>query len=322
MGENPLPADRSGPPTGAGRLLGRPVYVTAEPGLGGGEVDAWAAAGDAGAGEPPAGFAVRIHLLRTPAELPHRAETPLDPVRTHDATLPARGATTARGSLWEVGDDAAGAQLLVASDEATVVAWDAAGRWTTVEAQAALHLLIAEALRASGLLLLHAAVVARDGLGVALLGPSGAGKSTTLLGATREGWVPICEDLAWIDPVTLAVAGGDRGVRVWPETRDRYAPWLASHSWHRERDGKVLLPYERLAGAAERTARLERLALLTREPAEPGEPAPRREVTLALWEAAGLPLVPAHQQALGPQLASLASRLRGERLPLGHLPPD
>ena len=261
--------------------------------------------------------------MRSPAALPDRAVVPAAPARTRDAVLPARGAD---GALWEVGDDAAGAQLrLDGPAGATVVAWDATGGWAALQPAAALRLMVAEALRAGGLVQLHAAVVARDGGAVALLGPSGAGKSTLLLRAAREGWVPICEDLAWVDPASLAVAGGDRGVRMWPEARDRYAPWLADLPWAPEPDGKVLLSYDTLRGGGAATARLVGLALLcrpgtgARSCADGDAPAPR-DTARALWEAAGLPLVAAHQRALGDRVATLARTLRARWLPLGTLP--
>jgi hypothetical protein len=205
------------------------------------------------------------------------------------------------------------------------VAWDGTGCWATLEPAAALRLMLAEALRAGGLVPLHAAVVARDGAAVALLGPSGAGKSTTVLRAAREGWVPICEDLAWVDPATREVACGDRGVRMWPEARDRYAPWLADLAWTPEPDGKVLLPYDTLRGGGTAEARLVGLALLCRPETSArscaeGVAVVPRETARALWEAAGLPLVAAHQRALGDAVAGFARALSARWLPLGALP--
>lgn len=307
-------------------MLGRALEVSIERGLPIGDApDLLARLGVGGPATEESGgrFSVRLRLVRSPAALPARAVAPVAPARTRDAVLPVR---CADGALWEVGDDAAGAQLgLDAPGGATVVAWDATGCWAALEPAAALRLMVAEALRAGGLVQLHAAVVAREGGAVALLGPSGAGKSTTVLRAAREGWAPICEDLAWVDPASLAVACGDRGVRMWPEARDRYAPWLADLAWAPEPDGKVLLPYDTLRGGGAAHARLVGLALLCRPETSArscadGDAPAARDTARALWEAAGLPLVAAHQRSLGDAVARLARTLRARWLPLGALP--
>jgi hypothetical protein len=244
---------------------------------------------------------------------------PAAPVVVHDVTLPVRCVDDGGALSWQVGDDLAGGRIWPERGGARVVAWDAAGDWESPVAMAALRFLAMEGMRACGLVPLHAAVIARGDAVVALLGPSGAGKSTTLLHAVREGWVPVSEDVAWVDPETLDVARGDRGVRLWPDARDRFVPWLAARSWQPEPDGKTLLPYEALGVALPPDARLSRVALLSA--AAGGEaPLSPREIAVALLDAGGLAIVPASQRALGGHVARMAGRLRGERLPLGRLP--
>lgn len=285
------------------RLLGRPLRITAAPSVELGDPAAWIdarfpAAPD-GLPTPAAPYEIRLHLVRDAAEL-----------------LP-----SAAADEWQVGDAAAGARLRLDPAAASILAWDAAGDWASLEPATALGTLLVEALRGSGLVPLHAAVLARDGAGLALLGPSGAGKSTTLLRAARAGWRPVCEDLAWLDPASLQLARGDRGVRLWPDARDRYTPWLAPLPWRPEPDGKILLPWDEL-GHTDRITRLASVALLgsPTSHSDSDQPVARREIALALWEAAWQPLAPAHQQALGAQLASVATRIGAERLPLGQLP--
>jgi HprK-related kinase A len=58
--------------------------------------------------------------------------------------------------------------------------------------------------RRSDFLLIHAAVLARDGRGVVVAGNSGAGKSTLAAGLLARGWDYLGDEFALIHPVTLA----------------------------------------------------------------------------------------------------------------------
>src|SRR5205085_1731336 len=58
----------------------------------------------------------------------------------------------------------------------------------------ALFTAIGHALWNSGLLLVHAAVMRREGRTLALVGLSGTGKSTTLAQAVAAGWTPLAAD--------------------------------------------------------------------------------------------------------------------------------
>src|SRR5690606_782475 len=88
----------------------------------------------------------------------------------------------------------------------------------------ALYAAVTEALRASGLLPLHAAVVVSDGVATALAAPSGTGKTTTLLRLLSRGWSPLAEDLSWLDPGTGTLYGWDRGLRLWSDGLARVGP--------------------------------------------------------------------------------------------------
>src|SRR5690606_29170518 len=132
----------------------------------------------------------------------------------------------------------------------------------------ALYIAICEALRASGLLPLHAAVAvppagsvdwqppavppAADEGGampppaIAFLGGRGAGKSTTLVHLVRAGWTPVAEDVCWVDPEAFVVYGWDRGVRLRRPAIEAFFPDLGSAPLVPEPDGKFLLGYEHL----------------------------------------------------------------------------
>lgn len=232
---------------------------------------------------------------------------------------------------------------------------------------AALYLALSEALRASGLIPLHAAVVVRDGEAIALTARSGTGKTTTLLRLLAAGWTPLAEDLAWLDPDSLKLYGWDRGIRLWQETIDRFLPHLADAPWTTDPDGKRFLGYRDLAplnragaqveGAAPSSsrvssARLTRIVRLERgarstegastlpgsTATRPGaavtrqmdllsetllaaEPTPLlpHDAVRTLWEATGVPLLPATRSGLTARIPGLLRRVEFSRLVLGEL---
>ncbi len=163
-----------------------------------------------------------------------------------------------------------------------------------------LFLAVGEALRVSGLMSLHAAAAATpDGRVTAFLGPSGRGKTSTLLRAVEAGWAPVSEDMLWLEPSTLRVYGGEKGVRLLPEVLATLPAELAERDWGAPVVDKVLLPYDALETHYQTTRksglRLTRVASLERNPDAPvdtsyWQPLPKREATLALWQASGLPL--------------------------------
>jgi hypothetical protein len=217
---------------------------------------------------------------------------------------------------WWTGTGAAGVRLELGAEGSRIEVWGAEGGGADLHA--ALYLALCEALRASGLLPLHAAVVVRDGGATALCGRSGVGKSTALLTALRAGWAPLAEDLSWLDPASLTLHGWDRGVRLWPEGRDRL-PDYAALQWDTDADGKLFLPYGRLPTPPRRSAPLVRVLALHRDPARPSgiEPLPAREAVRVLWESTGVPLSPASRDAASLHVRDLIERIEISRLRLG-----
>jgi cytochrome c-type biogenesis protein CcmH/NrfG len=69
--------------------------------------------------------------------------------------------------------------------------------------------MLASLLGRSGRFVLHGGAIQREGSAVLVLGDSGAGKSTLILGALRDGWTPLSDDLVLvrIDPSGPAVTG-------------------------------------------------------------------------------------------------------------------
>lgn len=175
-----------------------------------------------------------------------------------------------------------------------------------------------EALRASGLLPFHAAVVVRDGRATMLTGPSGAGKSTTLLRAVRAGdWAILAEDLSWLDPNTLRLYGWDSGLRLWPDSIEQFAPDLTAASWRTDANGKQFLPWDAFDAPLYPTARLDTILLLGRDGGA-DRPIRSPEALKTLWEATGLPLLPTVRRHVATKLAGILGRIRFGRHQLGQ----
>jgi hypothetical protein len=224
------------------------------------------------------------------------------------------------GRMWETGDAGAGLRLELRDGASRIELWGCDGGGDLAALYHGLYVSLSEALRASGLVPIHAAVAAQGDETVAWLGASGIGKSTTLLHAVEAGWRAIAEDLCWLEPGTLRVYGWDRGVRCWPETLDRFLPQLREAQ--SMADGKRLIPYDRLGADQPRTGILTRWAVLGRDAggASRWEPATAREVVKSLWEATGVPLSEQSRDATASVVARL-SRLPVARLVLGNTPP-
>lgn len=273
-----------------------------------------------------------IRLVEADAPPGTIAGTPV-PVSLHRMTLTA----LAEDDVWRFGDERAGVQLRLGRAESRIAIWGAAREQDAAAlTYAALFVSIAESLRASGLLPLHAAVAARAGRATVLAGPSGVGKSTTLWRMARAGWAPLAEDFAWLDPVTCELYGWDRGVRLWPETRERFAPEVPLERFRTDPDGKLFLAYEHFPGPVVRAATLERLAVLERitvdgatggstvnaataTAAAPTPLAPHDAVR-AWWETVGLPLSPPVRDQVAGAIGTLVQRVEAVRLPIGPGP--
>jgi hypothetical protein len=264
------------------------------------------------------------------------------------------------GGQWEWrGDGATGVRLTLEPEQARIHVWGTSAR--DAELFTALYIAICEALRASGLLPLHAAVAAPPGgtvawrppappstpgdpaaaapAAMAFLGGRGAGKSTTLLHFARAGWTPVAEDLCWIDPDARVLYGWDRGVRLQRAAIEAFFPELSGAPWVAEPDGKLLIRYDDLAchglasggpggggrGASEAARRgtLAGVTLLHRAAGGGSgwDPLPARDAVRALWEAVGVPLGAAARQTAAAWIGTVAARLPLYHLRLGKTPP-
>lgn len=247
-----------------------------------------------------------------------------------------------RGSAWRWGGPESGAVARFDTEGARIGVWGAAvdgGAPAAARADAgdgasggpaspppgwrvALYVAFCEALRASGLLPLHAAVVVRGGKATALAAPSGTGKTTTLVRLLSQGWRPLAEDLSWLDPADGTLYGWDRGLRLWPDGVERLGPTLAAAPWTVDPDGKRFLAWDALGVTRVPQARLARWILLERDAARPSayDALPRRDAVRALWESTGVPMTRGARDAVGAHVAVLLQRLEFRRLRLGSTP--
>jgi hypothetical protein len=224
---------------------------------------------------------------------------------------------------WLTVNGDAGVRLALADDTTRIEIWcghldDASDHLLT-----ALHVAICEALRATGLAPLHAAVVTRDGETVALTGRSGVGKSSTLVSAVASGWTPIAEDFAWLDTTTRRVYGWDRGVHLTDDGRARVRDALPAEGWQRERN-KQFITFDRLT---ERRVRgtapaLTRLIELRRDDVAQSsvERLDGHDSVRALWESAGVPLCQASRRRFANDIPALLRHIKIERMVLGRTP--
>ena len=294
-------------------VLGRPLVARRVPArLAAWLRESWDYPGHAAA---PSGYAIELDVAAAaPSGAPH-AWPELD------VAVPGRRLRfRSEGSVWETGDETSGLRLEIGEGGARIELWGWEAAGDGAARHHALYVALSEALRASGLVPLHAAVAARGGGSVAWLGRSGVGKSTTLLHAVTAGWRPVAEDLCWLEPGTLAAYGWDRGVRCWPETLRRFFPQLDGAQ--PTPDGKLLIAYERLGAATPLAATLTRLALLDRVAggATRWEAVTPRDSVKALWEATGVPLA-SHSRQVTAAAVERLSGLPAARYVLGDTPP-
>ena len=185
-----------------------------------------------------------------------------------------------------------------------------------------IDIVVTDSLRASGLISLHASIAMRadDGAAVAFLGRSGAGKTTTLIHALAAGYTALCEDFAWCDPASRAVAGLDRGVRLLPDSARVFEQLHGIRPTIRH-GNKWFVPYTDL-GVQRRTGRLVAIYILDRRHGAVTEITPARpnEAAVALWKASGLPLTPALQQQVSAALTVIAKNVPCYHLRVGAAP--
>jgi energy-coupling factor transporter ATP-binding protein EcfA2 len=133
----------------------------------------------------------------------------------------------------------------------------------------------------------HAACVARSGVGVLLYGHSGAGKSTLAWACARAGWTYITDDGAWLLPEAEdgAVLGRSGQIRFKVDA-PRLFPELEEYVSRVRPDGKVSLEVPTDAFPHIRTASRCRVGCVVVLAREPGAAA--RIERIAAGEVAGL----------------------------------
>ena len=176
--------------------------------------------------------------------------------------------------------------------------------WTLAEV---LRFWIAEdALKAtSGLVLIHAAAVVRDGDALLLVGASGAGKTSLTLALLDAGWALGSDDVAPLDPSTGLVQPfpkplGVRDPRLWRAVRHQgwTPPWP-------ERPGSPILVPPRLFARCERPFRARWAAFIGFDPGA----SPRLE---PLSGARTVATLAEHVRSLSPDaLGAIADACRG-----------
>jgi hypothetical protein len=194
---------------------------------------------------------------------------------------------------------------------------------TRADLLGALHVALCETLRATNLAPLHAAIVVRDGTAVALTGRSGVGKSSTLITMIGDGWTPIAEDFAWLDPTTRRVYGWDRGVHLTDDGFARLRDRLPSTGWRRRRR-KQFIEFDHLVGSRNRptSATLSRIIELRRDATLDSriDHLDARSAVRALWESAGVPLCDSSRQRFTDAVPTLLRQVDVDQMIIGRTP--
>jgi hypothetical protein len=213
-------------------------------------------------------------------------------------------------------DDPEGVVTLTLTGAGAVIA--VAG--TPFRAWRLLYQALAEAMSSSGVLLLHASVITRGDRTMALCAPSGVGKSTTAMTAAASGWTLLAEDLAWLDPTTLQILGGDRHVNLRPASLPIFAALHPGIDPVR-RELKYEVSYDDLGGRTWRSV-LTDVVDLRRDTRAPSAwtDLGRAEAVMTLLGATGVPALASNRERRGEQLGAVAGRLRASRLLIGSTP--
>jgi len=130
---------------------------------------------------------------------------------------------------------------------------------------------------------LHAACVARNGIGVLLCGPSGSGKSTLALACALRGWDLVAEDASYAvnEDQSGEVRGRTGSVRLRPQAA-AYFPALAGRRATRHPNGKPTIEIVPSEIGQVRTAHAARIAAVMRLRRGAAEPGCRRADPAAL----------------------------------------
>jgi len=220
------------------------------------------------------------------------------------------------GSRWWFVEGDTGIQFIVDSDAFNITIWGIrnGSRPELKKTFMAMYLAFLEAIRVSGLFPLHASVAIKDDLVTAYTGESGMGKSTTLVKALADGAEPLAEDLSWLDPRTTTIYGWDNGLRFWEDGWEKLPEKYKKMDWNGDRDGKMILPWDKLDLERTPSAQLDQLYLLRRCADEKElletESVPTHLAVRALWEASGVPLTDTAKKKISQGIAQLLSRLQ------------
>ncbi len=223
---------------------------------------------------------------------------------------------------WSIGDPDCGVAWQRLDGLVLIHTWSNDHAREAWPQETALQVALCEALRCRGLVPLHAAVATRAGDAIAFVGASGSGKSSALLSAMQEGWHPVAEDFAWLQPATGIVYGWDRVIRLAPELVTQLSPLCAFDCWQPDGSGKLLLDYSHVQPSRQPAARLTRVALLHRDTQIPSawRPLTRHDCVRVLYEAAGVPVEPENRAAFAASVPGLLSRLQMDELVSGCTP--
>jgi hypothetical protein len=217
-------------------------------------------------GQPPLTF----ELCSSDAALMARAALVFRPWHPHQRgeptwrwrVEPTVGDQRGEGTGWEVRSD----------DSPEVVVTDTGER--------ALRLVELRAVQAlcdapDGPLILHGALVAKDGKGVVIVGHGGAGKSTLACALWQEGWGLLCDDVTVVELDQGLARPTPRRVSLRASSRDLFgetlwASILASPSCEQTGEGWLFHPDEVDGRARPDATRLDALFFLARDGSTPG----------------------------------------------------